>query len=115
MTPVKRTDRLDSRVGVSHPGLTLRHRRVPVGPRLGAAVLAGWLAAPARSALAADTFTLQLLHFSDQQAGPETLNDISPFSSVLNALRAEYADRSLTVAAGNLFIPGPLFFARSMP
>lgn len=61
------------------------------------------------------TFTLQILHTSDQEAGVEALEDILPFSSVINALRSQFPEQTLALTSGNLYIPGPFFFASSDP
>lgn len=64
------------------------------------------------------SFTLELLHFSDQEAGAAAVVDIPNFSAVLNALRAQdlgddgVADNTLTLSSGDAFIPG-LFFDAS--
>lgn len=61
------------------------------------------------------TFTLQILHTSDQEAGVEALEDILPFSSVINALHSQFPEQTLALASGDLYIPGPFFFASSDP
>ena len=60
------------------------------------------------------TFTLQLLHFADQEAAAAAVQDAPNFSAVLNALRAADfdADATLTLSSGDAFIPG-LFFDAS--
>ena len=65
------------------------------------------------------TFTLQLLHAADQEAGIPALEDAPNFSAVLNALRDEDADgdgnpdyeNTLTFSSGDAYIPGPFFAA----
>jgi 2',3'-cyclic-nucleotide 2'-phosphodiesterase/3'-nucleotidase/5'-nucleotidase len=59
------------------------------------------------------TFTLQLLHAADQEAGIPALEDIPRFSAVLNALRNDGfgADGTLTLSSGDAYIPGPFFSA----
>ena len=65
------------------------------------------------------TFTLQLLHAADQEAGIPALDDADNFSAVLNALRDEDADgdgvvdyeNTLTLSSGDAYIPGPFFAA----
>ncbi|QBF33372.1 choice-of-anchor I family protein [Thalassococcus sp. S3] len=65
-----------------------------------------------------DRFTLELLHFADQEAGAAAIQDAPQLSAVLNALRAEdlgndgMADNTLTLSSGDAFIPG-LFFDAS--
>ncbi len=66
------------------------------------------------------TFTLQLLHAADQEAGIPALDNADNFSAVLNALRDEDADgdgvadyeNTVTLSSGDAYIPGP-FFASS--
>ncbi len=60
-------------------------------------------------------FVLQLLHASDQEGGVPALDDAPRFSSVLNALRAQYPDRTLTLSSGDNYIPGPFLSASSDP
>ncbi len=63
-------------------------------------------------------FTLELLHFTDQEANAATIDNIDNLSAVLNALRAEdlgndgVADNTLTLSSGDVIIPG-LFFDAS--
>ncbi|MEO1651258.1 MAG: Ig-like domain-containing protein, partial [Pseudomonadota bacterium] len=65
-----------------------------------------------------DTFTLELLHFGDQEANAATIDNIDNLSGVLNALRAEdigndgEPDNTLTLSSGDAIIPG-LFFDAS--
>ncbi len=64
------------------------------------------------------TFTLELLHFTDQEAGVTAIEDAPNLSAVLNALRAQdlgddgIADNTLTLSSGDAFIPG-LFYDAS--
>lgn len=60
------------------------------------------------------TFTLNLLHLSDQEAGAAAVTDAANLSAVLNALRGEDvgADATLTLSSGDAFIPG-LFYDAS--
>jgi 2',3'-cyclic-nucleotide 2'-phosphodiesterase (5'-nucleotidase family)/alkaline phosphatase/endonuclease/exonuclease/phosphatase family metal-dependent hydrolase len=66
-----------------------------------------------------ETFTLQLLHASDQEAGTPALEDAPNFSAVLNALKNEDADgngtvdyeNTLLLSSGDAYIPSPFFFA----
>lgn len=61
-----------------------------------------------------DTFTLQLLHAADQEAGIPALEDAPNFSAVLNALKDEDADsdgnadyeNTLLLSSGDAYIPG---------
>lgn len=65
-------------------------------------------------------FTLELLHFSDNEGSSGAIVDAPNMSAVLNALRAQdlgadgQADNTLTLASGDLFIPG-VFFNASTP
>ncbi|WP_082630700.1 bifunctional metallophosphatase/5'-nucleotidase [Roseovarius atlanticus] len=61
-----------------------------------------------------DTFTLNLLHIADQEAGAAAVQDAPNLSAVLNALRDEDvgADATLTLSSGDAFIPG-LFYDAS--
>ena len=70
-----------------------------------------------RQLLAAD-FTLELLHFTDQEAGAAAVQDVPRLSAVLNSLRGQdigddgEIDNTLTLSSGDAFIPG-LFFDAS--
>ena len=57
------------------------------------------------------TFTLQLLHAADQEAGIPALDDAPNFSAVLNALRDDF-DNTVTLSSGDAILPG-LFFSAS--
>ncbi|MFB2976313.1 bifunctional metallophosphatase/5'-nucleotidase [Microseira sp. BLCC-F43] len=61
------------------------------------------------------SFVLQLLHASDFEAGVAALDDAPRFSSVLNALRAQYPNQTLTLSSGDNYIPSPFFAASSDP
>ncbi|MEL6521584.1 MAG: phytase [Pseudomonadota bacterium] len=62
-------------------------------------------------------YTLELLHFADQEAGIPALDDIPNFSAVLNALREEdlgddgVADNTLTLSSGDAILPGVFYSA----
>ncbi|MEL7313517.1 MAG: 5'-nucleotidase C-terminal domain-containing protein [Cyanobacteria bacterium J06559_3] len=66
------------------------------------------------------TFTLELLHAADQEAGALAVQDAPRFSAVLNALEAQdlgddgMADNTLKLSSGDAFIPG-LFYDASGP
>lgn len=68
--------------------------------------------------VALETFTLELLHFTDQEAAVAAITDAPNLSAVLNALRLQdlgndgVADNTLTLSSGDSFIPG-LFFDAS--
>ena len=57
-----------------------------------------------------DEFTLQLLHAADMEGDIEALENAPRFSSILNALRAEFDD-TVIIGAGDSYIPGPFFAA----
>ena len=64
------------------------------------------------------TFTLQLLHAADQEAGIPALENAPNFSAVLDALRNEDADGdgaadydTLTLSSGDAYIPSPFSLA----
>ncbi|VEP17401.1 Alkaline phosphatase [Hyella patelloides LEGE 07179] len=57
-----------------------------------------------------ETFTLQLLHAADQEAGLDALEDAPNFSAVLNALRDDY-ENTLVLSSGDAYIPSPFFSA----
>ena len=65
------------------------------------------------------TFTLQILHAADQEAGIPALDDADNFSAVLNALETEDADgdgvadyeNTVKLSSGDVYIPGPFFAA----
>jgi 2',3'-cyclic-nucleotide 2'-phosphodiesterase (5'-nucleotidase family) len=57
------------------------------------------------------TFTLQLLHAADQEAGLPAIQDAVNFSAVLNALADDFPN-TLKLTSGDLYIPG-LFFTTS--
>ncbi|BAZ45776.1 alkaline phosphatase [Chondrocystis sp. NIES-4102] len=56
------------------------------------------------------SFTLQLLHAADQEAGIPAIEDAPNFSAVLNALRDDY-NNTLTLSSGDAYIPSPFFSA----
>lgn len=62
-------------------------------------------------------FTLELLHFTDQEAATAAIVDAPNLSAVLNALRAQdlgddgIADNTLTLSSGDAYIPGVFFDA----
>ncbi len=60
---------------------------------------------------AEETFTLQLLHLSDQEAGISALDDAPRASAVINALKDDY-ENTLLLSSGDAIIPG-LFFTAS--
>ncbi|NJK41712.1 MAG: hypothetical protein HC934_10835 [Acaryochloridaceae cyanobacterium SU_2_1] len=68
-------------------------------------------------------FTLQLLHFSDQEAGIPALDDAPRFSAVLAALKNQDANsdgqvdfaNTLVLSSGDAYIPGAFLNASSQP
>ncbi|MBF2065965.1 MAG: 5'-nucleotidase C-terminal domain-containing protein [Calothrix sp. C42_A2020_038] len=59
-------------------------------------------------------FQLQILHASDFEAGIPALNDAVNFSTVINALKDDFAN-TLILSSGDNYIPGPFFSASSDP
>ncbi|MBW4441331.1 MAG: choice-of-anchor I family protein [Plectolyngbya sp. WJT66-NPBG17] len=59
-------------------------------------------------------FQLQILHASDFEAGIPALTDSVNFSTVINALKDDYAN-TLILSSGDNYIPGPFFSASSDP
>ncbi|MBK1835411.1 choice-of-anchor I family protein [Roseibacillus ishigakijimensis] len=64
------------------------------------------------------SFTLELFHLADQEAGAEAVHDAPRLSAILNKLRDEdlgddgLADNTLTLSSGDAIIPG-LFYSAS--
>ena len=59
-----------------------------------------------------DTFTLQLLHASDLEGGVDALDRATNFAAIVDALEdSADADASVTISAGDNYIPGPFFGA----
>lgn len=52
------------------------------------------------------TFTLQILHASDFEAGTEAVQRAPNFAAIVDALEGQYAN-SITLSSGDNFIPGP--------
>ncbi|MEO0933301.1 MAG: 5'-nucleotidase C-terminal domain-containing protein, partial [Cyanobacteria bacterium J06641_2] len=77
----------------------------------------------ADTVLVPETFTLQLLHTADQEAGIPALEDAANFSAVLNALKNEDADsdgnadyeNTLLLSSGDAYIPGIFLDASADP
>jgi predicted extracellular nuclease/2',3'-cyclic-nucleotide 2'-phosphodiesterase (5'-nucleotidase family) len=59
-------------------------------------------------------FQLQLLHASDFEAGIPAITDAVNFSTVIDALRNDYAN-TLLLSSGDNYIPGPFLSAASDP
>lgn len=60
----------------------------------------------------AETFTLQILHTSDQKSGVNGLEDAIGLSAVMEALEGNYAN-SIKLTSGNLFADTPFYNASS--
>ncbi|MGH1491975.1 MAG: 5'-nucleotidase C-terminal domain-containing protein, partial [Acidimicrobiales bacterium] len=61
-----------------------------------------------------ERFNLQVLHASDLEGGVEALDRATNFAAIVDALEDdESADASLTLSAGDNYIPGPFFAASS--
>jgi len=58
----------------------------------------------------APVFTVQVLHAADQEAGVDAIDFAPRFSAVLSGLRAQFPN-TLTLASGDLWIPGPFYNA----
>jgi 2',3'-cyclic-nucleotide 2'-phosphodiesterase (5'-nucleotidase family) len=55
-------------------------------------------------------FELQILHASDLEGGVDGIDDAPNFAAVVDALRGRFAN-TITVSAGDNYIPGPFFAA----
>lgn len=78
------------------------------------------IASPGQAAaipLPESAFTLELLHFSDQEAAGAAVSDAPALSGVLNALRAQdlgndgLDDNTITLSSGDAIIPGIFYDA----
>ncbi|MFC3612513.1 choice-of-anchor I family protein [Lutimaribacter marinistellae] len=54
------------------------------------------------------TYTLQILHASDLEGGVDALSRASNFAAIIEALQDDQAN-SVTISAGDNYIPGPFF------
>ena len=62
--------------------------------------------------ISADNFSLQVLHASDLEGGVEALDRATNFAAIVDALEDNPdVDGSLTLSAGDNYIPGPFFSA----
>lgn len=94
--------RLNDVVGSDHEPLVARFRL----PRA-----QGPLLLPGSDGADAE-FTLQLLHASDLEGGVDALDRATNFAAIVDALEDDTeVDGSLTVSAGDNYIPGPFFGA----
>jgi 2',3'-cyclic-nucleotide 2'-phosphodiesterase (5'-nucleotidase family) len=57
-------------------------------------------------------FELQILHASDLEGGVDGIDDAPNFAAVVDALRGRFVN-TITVSAGDNYIPGPFFAAAS--
>jgi 5'-nucleotidase / UDP-sugar diphosphatase len=62
-----------------------------------------------------EPLSVQILHASDFEGGIPALEDAVGFSSVLNALRAEFPTNTLVLSSGDNYIPGPFFTSSADP
>lgn len=62
------------------------------------------------SAAVAPSYTLQILHASDLEGGVEAIDRAKYFAAIVDTLEEEYAN-SITLSAGDNYIPGPFFNA----
>lgn len=60
-------------------------------------------------------FTFQVLHASDMESGLPATEDAPRFSAVLRVLEAQFPNRSLKLASGDLWLPGVFFNAGGDP
>ncbi len=63
---------------------------------------------------AKDVFTLQLLHFSDAEAGLLAASTAPNLAALVDAFEDDFAN-SITFASGDLFLPGPFLAAGTDP
>lgn len=84
-------------------------RAVASGPSADDAAAAIVVAAPE-----APAYTLQLLHFSDAEAGLLASNTAKYLAALVDAFEGEYAN-SITLASGDLFLPGPFLAGGTDP
>ena len=56
-------------------------------------------------------FTLQLLHAADMDSTVGALGNVENFSAILDGFRKQFPNNTVTLSAGDNFIPGPRYFA----
>ena len=61
------------------------------------------------------SFTLQILHGSDFEAGITAIEDIPRFSSVVEGLKADYPSNTVVLSSGDNYIVGPFMTAAADP
>ena len=103
--------------GVSFNGATMKAASVSALENLGAlaskvasATTVDALAGNQKTALTQKTFTLQLLHFSDAEAGLLASTTAPKLAALIDKFEDTYA-HSITLAGGDNFIPGPFLAA----
>jgi 2',3'-cyclic-nucleotide 2'-phosphodiesterase (5'-nucleotidase family) len=103
--------------GVSFNGATMKAASVSALENLGAlaskvasAATVDALAGNQKTALTQKTFTLQLLHFSDAEAGLLASTTAPKLAALIDKFEDTYA-HSITLAGGDNFIPGPFLAA----
>ena len=57
-----------------------------------------------------DTFTLQILHASDLEGGVNAIDSAANFAAIVDRFEDEF-DNTITLSAGDNYIPGPFFGA----
>lgn len=102
--------------GADRPART-RRRLAAVVTALGLAATAAFVVPTAAGADEPDdTFRLQILHASDLEGGVEAIGRAPSFAAIVEALEnSTDVDASITLSAGDNYIPGPFFAASSDP
>lgn len=70
-----------------------------------------------RNMLAGADFTLQILHASDLEGGVDAISDAPKFAAIAEGLEQGAMRNgwsSITLSAGDNYIPGPLFSAAAI-
>jgi 2',3'-cyclic-nucleotide 2'-phosphodiesterase (5'-nucleotidase family) len=94
----------------------VRSTRRVVASVTAAALLAGLFALAGPVSADAPVFRLQLLHASDLEGGVEAIERAPDFAAIVDALEdTPGIDASITLSAGDNYIPGPFFSAASDP
>ncbi len=107
--------------GVSFNGANMKAASVSALENLGAlaskvasATTVDALAGNQKTALTQKTFTLQLLHFADAEAGLLASTTAPKLAALVDKFEDAYAN-SITLAGGDNFIPGPFMAAGTDP